>query len=209
MSEAEKPNPVEYIQHHLTNLQVGEGFWTFNLDTLIFGWLLAGFLVFLSWRVGRNLSLDNPRGAQNVLEAIQEFVESQIKSAFPVPNPLIGPLARTVLRWQLYATVAIALMAGVWAGMHGALSALLGGLVSWLAGLVFAVMVSGSKVKSAGATLRTLFRAEASKIVLIMLLLWLVLTTYREVVVVAFFVAFVISVLVSQMAILVRESRVD
>ena len=81
--------------------------------------------------------------------------------------------------------------------------------MSCLAGLLFAMMVSGSTVKSAGATLRTLFRAEAGKIALIVLLLWLVLTTYREVVLLAFFVGFVISVLVSQMAILVRESRVD
>ncbi|HYA20286.1 MAG TPA: F0F1 ATP synthase subunit A [Burkholderiales bacterium] len=99
MTEVGKPNPVEYIQHHLTNLQVGEGFWRFNVDTLVFGWLLGGFLVFLSWRIGRRLSLDNPRGAQNVLEAILEFVEAQIKTAFPKPDPLIGPLALTVFLW--------------------------------------------------------------------------------------------------------------
>jgi len=112
---------------------------------------------------------------------------------------------RTVLRWQVYVTVVIALVSGLWAGFHGALSAALGGLVSFLAGLVFAMMVSGDTVmRSAGAALRTLFRAEAGKITLIVLLLWLVLTTYQEVVLLAFFVAFVISVLVSQMAILVR-----
>ena len=116
---------------------------------------------------------------------------------------------RTVLRWQVYATVVMALMAGLWAGMHGALSAGLGGLVSCLAGLVFAMMVSGSPVRSAGATLRTLFRAEAGKIMLIVLLLWLVLTTYQEVVLLAFFLGFAISVLVSQLAILVPEGQVD
>jgi F-type H+-transporting ATPase subunit a len=99
VSEAVKPNPVEYIQHHLTYLQIGHGFWTFNVDTLFFGWLLGGLLVFLSWRVGRNLNLENPHGAQNVLEAILEFVDSQIKSAFPGYNPLIGPLALTVFLW--------------------------------------------------------------------------------------------------------------
>ncbi len=114
---------------------------------------------------------------------------------------------RTVLRWQVYVTVMVALMAGGWAGTHGALSALLGGLVSWLAGLVFALMVSGSKMKSAGATVRTLFRAMASKIMLTVSMLWLVLTAYQDVVAVAFFVAFVISVLVSQTAVLVQESE--
>lgn len=95
------PNPVEYIQHHLTNLQVGEGFWTFNLDTLFFGALLAGVLMVISWRVGRNLSLDNPRGMQNALEAVLGFVDGQVKTTFPNATPMIGPLALTVFLWVL------------------------------------------------------------------------------------------------------------
>ena len=121
---------------------------------------------------------------------------------FSIPSK---PL-RVVLRWQVYASVVMALAAGLWTGPHGALSAALGGLVSFAAGLVFAMMVSGRTVESAGAVLRTLLRAEAGKITLIVLLLWLVLTTYQEVVAPAFFAAFVISVAVSQLAILVRES---
>ena len=113
---------------------------------------------------------------------------------------------RTVLRWQLYATAAMALGAGAIAGMHGAFSAVLGGIVSWAAGLVFAVMVSGGRVRTAGEVLRILFRAEASKIMLIIILLWLVLTTYQDVVPVAFFAAFIVSVLVSQAVMLVSET---
>jgi len=113
---------------------------------------------------------------------------------------------RTVLRWQLYATAVCALGAGVVTGMHGAFSALLGGFISWASGLVFALMASGCKVRNAGETLRILLRAEASKIMLMIFLLWLVLTAYREVVPVAFFAAFVVSVLVSQAALLVRET---
>lgn len=113
---------------------------------------------------------------------------------------------RTVLRWQLYATVLVALVAGVWAGPHGALSAVLGGLVSWAAGLVFALLVSGCEVSTAGQTLRILLRAEASKIMLMIFLLWLVLTAYQDVVPVTFFAAFIVAVLVSQAALLVRET---
>ena len=112
----------------------------------------------------------------------------------------------TVLRWQLYATAAMALAAGVVAGMHGAVSAVLGGLVSWAAGLVFALLVSGGRVRTAGETLRILFRAEASKIMLIVFLLWLVLISYPEVVPVMFIAAFIVSVLVSQAVLLVRET---
>ncbi len=110
-----------------------------------------------------------------------------------------------VLRWQVYVTVALALVAGWWAGMDGAISALLGGLVNITAGSVYAMMISGSRPRSAGQTLRTLARAEVSKIALIVLLLWLVLTTYHDVVAAVFFAAFVISVLVFPMALLVRD----
>ena len=113
---------------------------------------------------------------------------------------------RTVLRWQSYATAGVAVGAGMLAGVHGAFSAALGGIVSWVAGLVFALLVSGGKVRTAGETLRILFRAEAGKITLMIFLLWLVLTTYQEVVPIAFFVGFIASVLVSQAAVLVHET---
>ena len=112
---------------------------------------------------------------------------------------------RTVLRWQVYIAVAFALVAGWWAGTHGAVSALLGGLINVTAGLVCAMMISGGSARSAGEMLRTLVRAEASKIVLIVLQLWLVLTTYHDVVMGAFFGAFLVSVLVFPLALLVRE----
>lgn len=113
---------------------------------------------------------------------------------------------RTVLRWQVYVTGFVALVAGIAGGMHAALSAALGGFVSWGAGLVFALLVSNGRVRSAGETLRILFRAEASKIMLMIFLLWLVLTVYQDVVPGVFFAAFILSVLVSQAVLLVRET---
>lgn len=93
-------NPVTYIQHHLTNLHIGEGFWTINLDTLFFGWLLAGLLMYLSWRVGRTLSFERPTGVQNVLEALIEFVDGIVKEAFGGrSNPVVGTLGFTVFVW--------------------------------------------------------------------------------------------------------------
>ena len=50
-----------------------------------------------------------------------------------------------------------------------------------------------------------MLRAEAGKITMIVVQLWLILTTYRDVVHVAFFSAFVVTVLVSQAAILVQD----
>ena len=33
--------PTDYIVHHLTHLKVGEGFWTWHIDTLLMSALLA------------------------------------------------------------------------------------------------------------------------------------------------------------------------
>ena len=112
---------------------------------------------------------------------------------------------RTVLRWQVMATVAIALGAGLWAGLHGAISAFLGGGINQIADLAYALLVSGGGIRTAGNTLRTLFRAELARIILIVVLLGAVLTAYKDVVHPMLFLSFVVSVIVFRMAILVKE----
>ncbi len=102
MSSATAPatdNPVTYIQHHLANLSAGEGFWTWHLDTLFFGGLLAALIMFVSWKIGRSLDAEKPSGMQNLLEAILEFVDSQVKSIFHGRDRLVGPLGLTIFVW--------------------------------------------------------------------------------------------------------------
>ena len=112
---------------------------------------------------------------------------------------------RTVLRWQLIATAALALFAGALAGGHGAFSAALGGAVSILAGLASAVVASLSRAKSAEGVLFAVLRAEAVKIGLIVLLLWLVLATYGDVALLVFLGSFAVTVVIFAMAFFVRE----
>ncbi|MEW6353436.1 MAG: F0F1 ATP synthase subunit A [Pseudomonadota bacterium] len=111
MSEAASASgggTVEYIQHHLTNLCVGNcdpvthkaaGFWAWHVDTLAVSFLLAGLIIFTSWRLGRKLNPDKPGGFQNAIEAILEFVGNQVRDTFPGHNPLIAPLALTIFLW--------------------------------------------------------------------------------------------------------------
>jgi F-type H+-transporting ATPase subunit a len=104
---AESLSSVEYIQHHLVNNCIGtgcaegqpQGFWVVNLDTLIYGWLLAGVIMYFAYKIGKNMNPDTPSGLQNVIEAIVEFVQQQIRDIFPGSNPLIGPLALTIFIW--------------------------------------------------------------------------------------------------------------
>ena len=110
-----------------------------------------------------------------------------------------------MLVWQAAATLIIAAIAGVWAGFHGALSAVLGGVVNLSAGVVYAFVLAIAPGKTASATLTALFRAEAAKILVIIGQLWLVLATYKEAVVPALLAAFVVTVLLFRVALFVRD----
>ena len=119
--------------------------------------------------------------------------------------PRLSKPIRTVLRWQLAASAAMALIAGWVGGAHAAASAAAGGLVSIIAGLGAAWLASRSQAKSAGEVLVGALKAEAVKIGLSVLLLWLVLTNYDQAVVAAFLGAFVVTMLIFAMAFFVRD----
>ena len=111
MSQAQESSgggTVEYIQHHLTNLCVGDcdpvthqplSFWALNLDTIVFSTVLGILIIFVSARLGRNLKTGVPSGFQNFVESILDFVAGQVKDTFPGHNPLIAPLALTIFVW--------------------------------------------------------------------------------------------------------------
>lgn len=112
---------------------------------------------------------------------------------------------RTVLLWQVIAIAVLSLLAAIPWGRHGALSAALGGSVNAAAGWAYAWMVSRRKAGTAGEALRTLFRAEAVKVTIVVLLLWLALAKYRAIVHAAFFGSFVVTVVIFAAAIAVRD----
>ena len=117
---------------------------------------------------------------------------------------------RIVLGWQIIVTAVLTLAFAILWGMHAAISAALGGAVNVVAGSAFAWMASRSKGDgTAGQALRTIFRAEAVKIILILVQLPIVLANYRDIVHAAFFTSFVITVAVFAMAIAVRDAEQD
>ena len=112
---------------------------------------------------------------------------------------------RPVIGSQVLATIIIALIAAWNAGAHGAISAILGGLISIIAGLVFVLLTARNEVRSAGEVLLVAFKAEAAKLFLAILLLWLVLTLYEQVVVVGLIGSFVVSILIFGMALFASD----
>ena len=123
-----------------------------------------------------------------------------------IPRVLSKPI-RTVLRWQLMITVVLTLVAALLAGVHGALSAALGGVVSIAAGWISAVVATKGGKGSAGGILIAALTAEGVKIGLIVVLLWAVLASYESVVVAAFVGSFMVTAMIFATAFFVRENE--
>jgi F-type H+-transporting ATPase subunit a len=104
----------EYIQHHLTNLQVcrGDGawvwneckgnFWTVNVDSMGFAVLLGLVFCVLFGTVARNATSGRPGKLQTAIEMIIGFVDTQVRDAFHGTNKLIAPLALTIFVWVFF-----------------------------------------------------------------------------------------------------------
>lgn len=109
----------EYVQHHLLNLVYGRGadgswqlahnadearamgFWAVHLDTMFFSLLLGAVFLLFFRRVAVRASIAAPRGAQNLVETLAEFIETQAGEIFQHKNPLVVPLSLTLIAWIL------------------------------------------------------------------------------------------------------------
>jgi len=116
---------------------------------------------------------------------------------------------RPIVGLQMLST-AVAILLSAWlAGRHGAVSAALGGLIGIVPGIVFVILASRSKSKSAGEALVAALRAEAAKVALMILFLWFAMRAYENAVAVSLIGSFVATVIIFSMAVLVRDPRSD
>lgn len=95
----EELTSAKYITHHLTNLQWGEGFWTFNLDTLIVSWILGLVFLVLFRMAAKHATAGVPGKLQNTVEVCIDFVKTQVKDTYHGKSELVAPLALTVFVW--------------------------------------------------------------------------------------------------------------
>ena len=82
MASGEALTTSGYIVHHLTNLSVGHGFWTFHLDTLIVSGLLGLFAFIGMARLAGKASVTNPGKMQTLVELVLSFVDQQAKDTY-------------------------------------------------------------------------------------------------------------------------------
>ena len=94
-------SPTEYVTHHLTHLSVGEGFWTFNVDTLFWSWVTGIIFLSLFYAAARRATAGEPGKLQNFVEILVDFVDNSVADGFHGPRGFVAPLALTVFVWVL------------------------------------------------------------------------------------------------------------
>ncbi len=75
---------------------MGTGFWTFNIDSLGFAWVLGLLFVGTFWIAARRVTSGVPGPLQNFVEMIFEFVANQVQDTFHGKSTFIAPLALTI-----------------------------------------------------------------------------------------------------------------
>ena len=94
-------SPTEYVTHHLQHLTVGEGFWTFHVDTLFWSWVTGIIFLSLFYFGARRATAGEPGKLQNFVEILVDFVDKSVSEAFHGPKGFVAPLALTVFFWVL------------------------------------------------------------------------------------------------------------
>lgn len=118
---------------------------------------------------------------------------------------LVGRAYRVAIAWQSVAVATLAVAAGLVLGSNGLLSAIVGGSIGILGIVVFALMSSRRAAPSPVNAIRVALRAEATKVIATILLLWLSFATYHDLAVLPFIGAFMVSVLLSAIAFAVPD----
>lgn len=96
---AESLTAFSYIQHHLEHWQLHTRFGTFNVDSLLFAWVIGLTFLFLFWFAAKRATVDTPGTLQNLVEMAYEFVQNQVKETYHGRSTLIAPLSLTIFVW--------------------------------------------------------------------------------------------------------------
>ena len=169
------PTAGEYIIHHLQHLQVGKGFWTFNLDSIFWSVVMGVLGSFVLWRVAKAMTSGVPGRLQAAVEFLVEMVDSQAKGIVHNANSrkLVAPLALTVFVWIFLMNamdlLPVDLIPSIWHAVGPALgmkdymrvvpTADLSITMGLSLGVLITCLVYNVKIKGAGGWIHELFAA--------------------------------------------------
>ncbi len=93
-------SPSEYVNHHMTHLTSGQGFWAWHVDTLVMSAGLAAFVGLLLWLAARRVSgSSTPAGLGSFVEFVYEWVDGEVGSIYHGNRKFLTALAFTLFTW--------------------------------------------------------------------------------------------------------------
>ena len=97
-------SPTSYIVHHLTHHKVGEGFWTWHVDTLFMSALLAALTAWLLYAGARRIAASGrsgkaPSGLGNFVELVYEFIDGQVADIYHGNRAFLVALGLSLFTW--------------------------------------------------------------------------------------------------------------
>lgn len=149
----------------------------------------------------RRRPLTHAVGAQYNARLFSFRFASFHQMSFALAQPI-----RTVLRWQLVATALAVVLLGWLAGVHGALSAALGGAISMTGGVAAAWFALRKPASDAATAISSALVAEALKVLLLVAGLAAVFVLYKNVVAIGLIATFTVTTILFSMALFVRET---
>jgi F-type H+-transporting ATPase subunit a len=98
-AEHAAPSATDYINHHMTHLKVGEGFWAFHLDTLVMSAVLALIVMFVFGRAARQATPGVPGRFLAFIEIVYEFVDNLVGEIYHGNRRFLVALSMSLFTW--------------------------------------------------------------------------------------------------------------
>ena len=89
----------EIIHHHLTHLNAGSGFWSLDIDTLLFSMALGALFCWWFYRMAQQLASGKATFGSTIAMMIFKFIDGTVKELFGYSRADIGSLALVIFVW--------------------------------------------------------------------------------------------------------------
>ncbi|HWL63318.1 MAG TPA: F0F1 ATP synthase subunit A [Steroidobacteraceae bacterium] len=98
-AEQAAPSATDYIDHHMTHFNVGEGFWSFHVDTLVMSAVLALIVMFVFGRAARQATSGVPGRFLAFIEIVFEFVDNLVGEIYHGNRRFLVALSMALFTW--------------------------------------------------------------------------------------------------------------
>jgi F-type H+-transporting ATPase subunit a len=92
-------SPTDYISHHLLHNTVGEGFWTFHVDTIVMSSVLGFAVALLLWLGARQAAAGRHTRFLGFIELVFDFVDKNVSDMYHGDRRFLTALALTLFTW--------------------------------------------------------------------------------------------------------------